>query len=700
MVRKMAYIGFSWLLGLFFASFFPFDIVTKVCAVLCAAILILLLMLKKKSVTAVVCCIFFAVGSLYYCLWDKTIYQNTVKYNSLTVTVDGTIQDYTDHDGDMTTYLVKGRINGETTAFIQCYGTAYECSAGDSITVKGIARTPKSDYKFDGLSYYKAKGIYLTVDYPDEIKIVPSNKVSIKRMLDTYRNHIYDVMSDNLSTDEFAVVKAMLFGDKSGIDSDTKTDLYRAGIGHMIAVSGTHLAIVSALIWFILCFLPIKKPVRFVIMLIPILIFTVMAGGTSSVKRAMVMLILVYGAQIFDRRADIANSLGIAALLLTVGCPFAVRDPSLLLSFAGVIGIGGVAPEVIKFLQERIRLNFLCKSVIISLCATACVFSVSVLFFNEISIVAPVTNIILVPLCTIILVCGVITALTGGLAAYPLMKICGVCCRIVTAVSGMVGKFKLSYIPLGYDFIKYMIIVAAVIVIILALFSKTQKYTGVSAAITLTICIAVVFAYKFIPSEQCNVVFFTDRKGASAIVLHDKRYAAVIDLHNGGNTYKYIDKYFASMGIERVGLLVFSEGSDVSVGGMRKLLQKYNGKEALIPNDTMNYSASFAENTVLYDTDKITSIKIPDYEIMLGSDNTVFISCKGCDIFAYNSAERPLSSGEYDIAINYKGKKPSKYVNGMIYINTDPSIESNTDIYSGQCVKIDICSGNITAEVL
>lgn len=699
MVRKMAYIGFSWLLGLFFASFFSSDIVIKTCAVVGAAILILLLLLKKKSVTAVVCCVFFALGSLYYCVFDHIVYGNAVKYNNLTVSVDGVIVDYTDHSGDMTTYLIKGRINDETSALIQCYGTAYECAAGDSITVKGTTCTPNSDYTFDGLSYYKAKGIYLVMSYPDEINITRSDGVSLRRALDSYRNYIYSKMSRYLSMDEFAVAKAMLFGDKSGIDSDTKTALYRAGIGHMTAVSGTHLAIISSLIWFVLSYMPIKKRSRFVCLMIPLLLFTVLAGGTSSVNRAAVMIILVYGAQLFDRRADLANSLGIAAVLLTAGCPFAVRDPSLLLSFAGVIGIGGVAPGIIKLLEERVKLNFLLKSVIVSLSATVCIFPVSLLFFDEISIAAPVTNIVLVPLCTVILLCGVITALTGGIAAYPLMKLCGLCCRMVTALSDIVANLKFTYIPLGYDFIKYMVMGAAVIVIIFALFSKLRKYTGISAAVVSAVCILAVSVYKFIPSEHRTAVFFTDGKGASSIVLHDKRYAAVIDLHNGGNTYRYIEKYFSSMGIERAELVVLSDGSDVSAGGFRKLMKKYAAAEVLIPDRSMSYTASFADNAVIYDINDITTVKMPDYEVMIGDNHTIFISCNGCDIFAYDSAERPLSSGSFDIAVNYHGKAPSRYVDGGIYINTADA-ETTERQYSGECIKIDIYAGNYTAEVL
>lgn len=699
MVRKMAYIGFSWLLGLFFASFFSSDIVIMTCAAVGAAALILLLTMKKKSVTAVICCIFFALGGLYYCVFDHIVYGNIVKYNNLTVSVDGVIEDYTEHSGDMTTYLVRGVINGEASALIQCCGTAYECAAGDSITVKGKACTPSSDYTFDGLSYYKAKGIYLVISCPDELNITRSDGVSLRRALDSYRNYIYGRMSRYLGMDELAVAKAMLFGDKSGIDSETKTALYRAGIGHMTAVSGTHLAIISSLIWFVLSYVPIKKRSRFVCLMIPLLLFTVLAGGTSSVNRAAVMIILVYGAQLFDRRADIANSLGIAAVLLTAGCPLAVRDPSLLLSFAGVIGVGGAAPGMIRLLEERFKLNFLCRSMIVSLCATACVFPVSLLFFDEISIAAPVTNIVLVPLCTVILLCGVITALTGGIAAYPLMKLCGLCCRMVTAISEMVANLKFAYIPLGYDLIKYMVMGAAVIVIIFALFYKLRKYTGISAAAASIICMLTASVYKFIPSEHRTAVFFTDGKGASSIVLHDKRYAAVIDLHNGGNTYRYIEKYFSSMGIERAELVVLSDGSDVSAGGFRKLMKKYDAAEVLIPDGSMGYTASFADNAAIYDTNDITAVKMPDYEVRIGDEHTIFISCGGCDIFAYDSAERPLSSGSFDIAVNYHGKVPSRYVDADIYINTADE-ETAERQYSGECIKIDIYDGNFTAEVL
>ena len=145
----------------------------------------------------------------------------------------------------------------------------------------------------------------------------------------------------------------MLFGDKSGIDDTTKTLLYRAGIGHMMAVSGVHLAVVCSLIWFILCMFNMSKYLRFGILMIFNAAFVILAGMSNSVIRAAVMLFLVYGASLFDRRSDLMNSLGIAVILLTAGNPFVVRDASFVLSVTGVIGIGGIAPVITKMIEDK-----------------------------------------------------------------------------------------------------------------------------------------------------------------------------------------------------------------------------------------------------------------------------------------------------------------------------------------------------------
>lgn len=139
-----------------------------------------------------------------------------------------------------------------------------------------------------------------------------------------------------------------------------------------------------------------------------------MAGLCQPVLRSAAMLTIVYGAEVFKRRSDTLNSLGLASFLLLAGQPFAVRDSSFLLSFAGVLGIGVFAPVLCSKISESgIKGKFL-KYAAAMLCVSVVVFPASFLYFDEVSIISPVANFILIPVCSMALICGFIVVLVGG----------------------------------------------------------------------------------------------------------------------------------------------------------------------------------------------------------------------------------------------------------------------------------------------
>lgn len=386
MIRKMAYVGFSYLLGLFFASFF---ISEAVIAVSIAAVVfsVMIMILKGKSkIVYLVCSICFAIGSFYYVGYDKLCYQNIVSLSGSEVTVSGVLTDFTDYNDDRSLYYIDGKINGSIDTKVYCYGEAKMCDIGDDITVKGIALLPENSFSFNSLKYYKSKGYFLSINQP-EISIIPSDKLTIKRSMCRYREFIHDKMRARLDSESIALVDAIMFGDKSNIESDTKTMMYRAGIGHIMAVSGVHLSIVCSLFWFALKLTELNKFARFGIVLIPMFAFVMLSGASNSVIRAAVMLILVYGSSLFNRRADLMNSLGIAVILLTAVNPFAVMDASFILSVTGVIGVGAVAPAVIKIIEEKRKTGKIAKSLITSAVVSAVVFPVCFLYFDEVSVV-------------------------------------------------------------------------------------------------------------------------------------------------------------------------------------------------------------------------------------------------------------------------------------------------------------------------
>lgn len=707
MVRKMAYVGFSYLLGLFFASFFFSGTVLIIGAISVLAAAILIVFRKKlKSCSVAVCLICFGIGCIFYSLYDICVYNKICGYSGNDGELKGVITEYKEYPGNRASYTVKGRINEIDTCKVICYGTSRSCEIGDEIFVKGKCSLPSVSYTFDGKAYYKNKGIYLIMNASEVPKIISSNRLPIKRALYRYREYIYDRINDYLSVDEEAVIRAMLFGDKSGLEDSTKSLLYRAGIGHMMAVSGVHLSIICSLIWFVLCFLPINKYIRFALLLLFMSVFAILSGASESVMRAAIMLGLVYGAELFDRRADTANSLGIAVILLTLGCPFAVRDASFMLSAAGVAGIGIIVPAVIEAAENKKKLDPVMKSVLASICITSAIFPVSFLFFDEISIVSPVTNLVMLPFCIVILICGMITALTGGVGfvALPLLKIAGLCSRIVLALAKLIGGFELSYIPLGYDFTIWLIAAAFLTVLIFAVIIKKGKYISSAAVISFSAVVMFTFLYRFIPSDSVTVAVLNNGKGSSSVVVHDKKSASIIDLTKGGAASECVTKYLRRLGIGRVDMLVLSVDDNTSETVYMNDLELFEVGTVLIPERQSDpeYSVHLGKNTVQYRTDCPFKADMPYFSLTSG-ENSFLIDINGVSLLAYGSLDDAGLCDSYDVIIDYGSKKLKPDLSGKINIvinDKNDMVENENGVYIGDCVAVTIKNGEMKARVI
>lgn len=642
-------------------------------------------------------------------MYDYHVYGNIVRYDGSEVTVSGVISSVSIHSGDTACYEIKGLINGETKAEIRCFGMSRACDIGDIVVVKGKINKPENTYIFKSEDYYKSKGFYLEMSYPESIEITDGNGYFIKRTLMKYREYIYDRMFKYLSYNngQMSIVKAMLFGDKSSIDDTTKTLLYRAGIGHIMAVSGVHLTVISSVLWFVLCRIPINKYFRFLLLLCFVGIFVVLAGAANSVIRAAIMLIIVYGGNLFNRRADVMNSLGIAAVLLTIGCPFVVRDASFMLSFAGVIGISEAAPAVISLIEDKIQLDEFPKSFIVSAVVSVIVFPVSFLYFDEVSIMSPLSNVMLMPFCTIILICGMVVACTGGVSfiAFPVMKICGMCCSIVRVVASAIGNITYSYIPMGYDFIGKMIIGSILIVLLITAVKKKVSAFLLSSTVVFSVCITIIMCVRFVPSDYITAVVFSDGKGASSLVIHDNRSASVIDLRRGGRTHEYIKKYLNRQGIFIIDMLSMNVDDNTSAVMYKTNFDLFDIRTLVLPKENHNdeeFLETFCDRIMYYDENTDSVIEMPQYILLYSYNNTVYAEIGNNKLIAYNGKEESGISGDFDIAIEYYGDEPARYINSdiAVYLDEENTAIGNADTYKCRIIEIKFYEDRFETEVI
>lgn len=699
MVRKMAYIGSSYLIGLFFASFL--DIAVNILAAASTVVIAVtvLILLGSKSVKVPVCMISAAAAMLLYGLYDCFVYRNIVKYDGCQVEVKGVITDYTEYGGDKTAYTVKGVINGDVIAKVSCYTDSTNAEIGDSVTVCGVASRLKNSYTFPAEDYYKAKGMFLRINRVSGFDYVPSESFSIKRALYNYRDKIIGVIGNEMDIDGKAVMEAMLFGDKSELESTQKTLLYRAGIGHLMAVSGVHLSVVCSFFWLFIARLPINKYFRFGLLLVPILCFAAMAGFSNSVIRAAIMTVIVYGASLFRRRADVFNSLGISVIILTIATPFAVRDASFLLSVCGVFAIGVAAPEVIKAIEQRFELGTLLKSVITSVCVTVMIFPVTILFFDEVSIASPVSNLLLMPLCTMILVGGIIVSLTGGISvvAVPVLRVCEMLCKIVLAVSKFIGGLHFSYIPLGSDFVIPSAVFSVILVTVMFLATKKSTATALASLIILVFAVFSVNLYRVISTDISTAVFRDG--GSTAAVVHNGNSAAIIDFDGGGAASSAI-KYLNRSGIYKIDSLILNSGANTSLPVYLNGLELFDLSAVMLPERDKSLAVGecyFYEDSQCFETAGCT--------IYFYNENVIKIRCRDKDIIFYTDDSEYDYNGEYAAAVRYDGKShdidPDCKIIAVMNEKGNAVAIMDRTVHIGENVKITVKSnGEVTSRAL
>ncbi len=214
------------------------------------------------------------------------------------------------------------------------------------------------------------------------------------------------------AADEKAVLKALVFGDRSGIDDGLRERFNRAGVGHLLAISGLHVGIVATLAfgvfrWIFSLFPPLLwrgwgRHWAAAATLVPVLAYGLLAGMSPSTQRAEFMVAVFLAALILGRTQDVLNTLAVAALVILAFFPPALFSISFQLSFAAVLAIVyglekiGAAGEPARSPAKRAGRG-LAGFVLVSFLAIAGTAPVVLFHFNQTSVVGIATNLFLVP---------------------------------------------------------------------------------------------------------------------------------------------------------------------------------------------------------------------------------------------------------------------------------------------------------------
>ena len=437
---------------------------------------------------------------------------------------------------------------------VTCTGTVTDAQpmSGDRVTLRADLEAIASDYRFHTAETAEGRGEYLRCYSARVEKIDADTGFSLRRTLHDYRSRITALINEKCDEQPAALLRAMLFGDKSVLDESVRLSLYRTGIGHITAVSGLHLVFLCTLLTFLLRRLHAGPRMLLLVNAAAVLLFSVMVDSAVSVWRGTVMILLYYSAPLFGRKTDTLRSLCIAMLLCTAFTPYVIGSVSFWLSVSGVFGVGIAAPYMTKKLRgPRLKRRFLQLC-----CVAAAVFPASLLLTGESSLLSPAGNLLILPLGVGAVYIGLLTLCTGGLTAF-LLPLAGLLCRGVIALSELLAGLPFSHVGAATAPVRAALVVCTLTVLLLFAMKTAPRHIALTVVLSALLLMGMRFADLRLARKRMELAVL-GTSSDSAIVICAENRTIVADLSGGRKTPAYVKRFLSDRAISQVDTLLLT----------------------------------------------------------------------------------------------------------------------------------------------
>ncbi|UCG91243.1 MAG: ComEC/Rec2 family competence protein [candidate division WOR-3 bacterium] len=376
------------------------------------------------------------------------------------------------------------------------------------------------------------KGIIRPASVPDRPHILTGSIIGSyppQNVLNTIfynvRKYVDTSFKNVFNAEHYNVASGLILGGSSRIGEELREIFARAGIIHILAVSGLHVGFVCFFIGLILVFVPVSPKIKFAIMMLALLLYAGITGFRPSVCRASAMAFLFGLAIILQRNVSPLHVLNLTAIMFLLGNPLLLFDVGAQLSFAAVYGILFLYPRidtlVIKKIKKRLPQKIL-MLMALSFSAQIFVSPLLIYYFHRLPTLAVISNVIIVPLASMT-VFLLISCLFIGIIFMPVAKIIGIVITVLLTILVTISK-AFAHIP----FSAFALSISPIILFLLypVFFRKTRRFAIWSIVIVLIlfsiasleqyVIIKVAPTGALISMPSGTTIFVTRQRGSTA----------------------------------------------------------------------------------------------------------------------------------------------------------------------------------------
>gem|GEM_PF-3396462 len=583
--------AFFFVLSSVFGWFFPEYLTFSLLFFLLLSIAVVLAIYAKKekissyrlfsvcTVLLLCYCFVFRCGILYLSGWGRALsFCGDGKTVSLTVTQRDNISTYSSR---FTAEITE--IDGETTqvkAVLYCGYPADFCP-GDELYVENAKISSAKDEWYGYAA--EGKALYLVNEYESSVSVFGHDEKYEEGRDTELKNLLSYRLSQAVGGRAGGLCSAMLLGDGDCADSKLRLDFRRAGISHLLSVSGMHLSIIAAALGLIMKKLRFPLFVRVLALILTLFLYLWLLGFPLSALRSCLMLFISYIGIMSGISTDGLSSLSIALMTILMISPESVADSGFILSFSATFGIIAFSPLFSRIAEKehyrsKLRKNrkqrvsrtekFLHKIYIWMLYkllpSVMTVFSVNIMtavplacLYGEISLSTPISNLCFPLLAMpVLLFSGLTLIFIDTPAATPVSRIAGYFARLIIDLSEKISDIKGVCISLEYSAVLVILIVVLVLTLLLLSLKLKRRLCVYAPALAGFLCLAAF--YKIGIPDSAELYFQSEGTGETAAVVSEGS-SVLIDLGTGayGSLYE-IDEFASKNGSTEINALIIT----------------------------------------------------------------------------------------------------------------------------------------------
>lgn len=394
--------------------------------------------------------------------------------------------------------------------------------------------------EFNAINFWKTKGI-THIGYLKEVDILEIKRFQdnwIDSQLAQLRNKLSQVLKNELNGSNLAIAQALILGDKSLLDQETRNSFGATGAMHVLAVSGLHIGIITQLLLYLFQFsskLITRRNAVFITVLL-LWVYALLTGFSPSVVRAVFMFSVLILAQETGGNYAPINVLFFTAFILILFNPFVIYDIGFQLSYLAMLGIYTLYKPIAAWYSPKNKiLNYLWQGSAIGFAAQAMTVPLTLYYFHQFPNYFALTNLGIMGISTVAMGFGMgifilhYIPFIGKIASFILATSLWLMLRFLQWVEHLPGS-----VEYGFNVPLYLVPFLMLAIFLIIVTDRTSTKWKLSSGLFIGLLCAISYN-RYEQHKESHICFFNNNQFAMAIKIKSQ-IVVIYDWKNAKKT--------------------------------------------------------------------------------------------------------------------------------------------------------------------